>query len=329
MNNNLQISEPNTELMNDYNIKNASALLALIHGKSDSICRLFNREIIIDKSDLKTLNDMMINKLCLHNTSAVTTYIDITFSNKKVFSFKSWSEFESYNFSSINATTKSIFMQWDFLASINNYKIPQRHTVSVRISSSPNPSDFFKVLLSGGFDETHDIDIQSSTMICKVDFVNNTLAEELVNIAEHWNEICESPIKQKGCVRNFLSKHVNLLSHISEFFITLTLILLIAIPTKLAIINNLITITNEFVIYMLLVSLPIYIPIKNIANFGAKKTYFFFNRLMDTHIFKISKGDDKENQRIENASKFSKELTAFIINAIFSILLSLLFFILE
>ena len=82
---------------------------------------------------------------------------------------------------------------------ISNYEVPQRHTVNVRISSNPNPSDFFKVLLSGGFDESHDLDIQS----CTVDFVNNTLAEELVNVAEHWNELCECAYSKKGAGTSF------------------------------------------------------------------------------------------------------------------------------
>ena len=42
---------------------NISALLSLLHGKNDSICKLFNKEIKVDIVNLKQLNKMMCDKL--------------------------------------------------------------------------------------------------------------------------------------------------------------------------------------------------------------------------------------------------------------------------
>ncbi len=325
----LQPKKADIDLMNEQNIKNASALLALLHGKSDSICRLFKKEILVSKNELSSLNDSMISKLSLHNISAITTSIDITFSNKRILTFKSWVEFESYDFKSINSATKSIFIQWDFLALISNYEVPQRHTVSVRISSNPNPSDFFKVLLSGGFDESHDLDIQSCIMICKVDFVNNTLAEELVNVAEHWNELCECAYSKKGVVRPFLYIHRTGWAHIFEVWFTFCIALIIAIALKILIQNNLLMISNESLLYALVAVIPLSALVENIAHAGAKKIYNSFGDLMDIHIFSISTGDSKEQEKIEKNSRFGKEVFLFALNAIFSIVLSIIFFAIE
>lgn len=329
MKNSVQIRDENASLMNEHNLQNASALLALLHGKSDSICRLFKKEIIVGISDLKSLNDMMIEKLSLHNVSAITTSLDISFANKRIVTFKSWLEFEAYDFSAINSATKSVFIQWDFLALINNFEVPQRHTVSVRISSTPNPSDFFKVLLSGGFDEAHNFDIQSATMICKVDFVNNTLAEELVNVAEHWNELCECAYSKKGVIRRILTKRQNECANIFEKCLIISLMFLMAISMKLCIQREVFSVTNEFLLYAVIALIPIYSLVKNIAHSGGKMIYSTFGNLMDTHIFRISKGDKKENERIEKASKFGKEFTIFLVNAVFSIALSIIFFVIE
>ena len=93
------------ELMATQNLKNASAWLALMHGKSDSICRLFKKEILVNKHDLASLNQSMVDKLSLHNVSTIITSIDITFSNKRVLTFKSWQEFETFDFKTINSST--------------------------------------------------------------------------------------------------------------------------------------------------------------------------------------------------------------------------------
>lgn len=87
--------------------------------------------------------------------------------------------------------------------------------------------------------------------------------------------------------------------------------------------------TNEFLLYAFIVIIPLASLIKKIAHTGGKKIFDAFGDLMETHIFKLSKGDDKENERIEKASKFGKELTLFIINTAISIILSIIFFYLE
>ena len=317
----------NTGLMNENNLKNASSLLALLNGKSDSICRLFKKEIFIKKNDLSSLNDMMINKLSLHDVKAITTNIDITFSNKRVVTFKSWDEFKEYDFLKINSNTKSIFIQWDFLAKINNYGIPQRHTVSVRISSTPNPSDFFKVLLSGGFDENHDLDLQTSTMICKVDFINNTLAEELVNVAEQWNELCECAYSKKGAIRPFLSNHKSICAHIFEVCFYFSIFAIVALTLKILIQKNLLFLSNEIVLYVFISIFPFSYLVKKIGHAFAQKIFTSFGDLMYTHIFAISTGDNKEQKKIEKESRFGKELTIFLLNIIVSIVLSTVFFV--
>ena len=327
MNNNLV--ESNTVLMDDIAMKNASALLALLHGKTDSICRVFKKEIIVGKNELKQLNEMMITKLSLHTVKGITTSVDITFANKRILTFKTWDEFEKYDFIKENSITKSIFIQWDFFAEFNGYKVPQRHTVNVRISDTPNPSDFFKVLLSGGFDEAHDMDIQSSTMICKVDFINNALAEELVNVAGKWNDLCECSYTTKGKLSKILFSRRNECAHIFEICLIMCVISVVAIIIKIGLIKDLFIITKEMILYMILFAVPLSEAVKDIGHAGGKKIYNKFADLMDCHVFKISEGDRKENERIEKDSKITKELIMFIINALFSIVLSLIFFIIE
>lgn len=315
------------ELANEDNLRNASALLALLHGKSDSLCRLFNKEIIVGKNDVKSLNDSMISKLSLHNIGTITTSIDVSFSNKRIISFKSWDEFEVYDFSAINSPTKSLFIQWDFFANINGYEIPQRHTVSIRITTTPNPSDVFKVLLSGGFDEASEFDMQSATMICKVDFINNTLAEELVNVASSWNDLCECAYSKKGNIRPFLQLHRSALADIFHLSSFTSFFACLAIVLKILFNHNIIIANTKLIVYLIVFSQPLMAISSLISKNMSKNMYEKFGNLMEMHIFRLSKGDEKENIRIEEKGKYVKELVIFILNTLITVVVSFAFFI--
>ena len=166
-------------------------------------------------------------------------------------------------------------------------------------------------------------------MICKVDFVNNTLAEELVNVAGHWNELCECAYSKKGIVRSFLFKHRKGCAHIFEVSFVFCIALIIAITFKILIKKNLLVISNDFLLYTLIGIIPFSFMVKNIAHACGQKIFSAFGNLMDLHIFSISTGDSKEQERIEKDSRFGKELLVFILNAFFSIFLSIIFLAIE
>lgn len=310
------------------NIQNASALLALLHGKSDSICRIFQKEIIVSKEQIITLNDLIIEKLNLHNVPAITTSVDVVFNNKRIVTFKTFEEFKNYDFSIVNASTKSIFIQWDFFVQLK-YATPQRHTISVRIATNPNPSDLFKVLLSGGFDEADDISVQVATTICKVDFINNTLAEELINVVATWDDLCESAISQKGKIRKFLCLNNNAFANICKICCMTSICVLVAIVIKLLILSGNLFINNEFIIWVFFMIVPIGFGSEMIGKFFGKKLYDKFESLMEIHIFTLSKGDEKKNINIKNKSSYRKELIMFFINALITIILSVIFFLVD
>ncbi len=306
-------------------IQNASAVLALLHGKSDSICKVFNKEIIVTISQLKQLNQLIYNKLALHNIGEITTVLDIALANKKILTFKSWYEFELHDFSVDNSSINSIFVQWDFFVALN-HKLPQRHTVSVRISSSPKPSEFFKVILSGGLDEESDIEMRMHTTICKVDFINNTLAEELVNVVEGWNELCESAISKKGRLTKFLCINNDFFAHVIEICFQASAILLIAIIAKCALNQGWITFSNDTLFFLIISLIPLYKILNTISRSMGKEIYNKFGSLMEFHIFDITTGDKKKIEKINNSTDCRKQLFWFVINFLVTLALSLIFF---
>lgn len=271
----------------------------------------------------KTIND----KLWLNGVENIATTIDIVFNNKEILNFKSLEQLESYNFDILNCSTKSISLEWDFFVKINGYEIPQRHTVSVRIASSPMPSDLFKILLSGGFDESHDLDIQSSTMICKVDFINNILAEELINIVSNWNDLCENAIEEKGKVKRIIHSRRLLIASIAEICTIISFCAICAVGMKIFLNDNS-TFFYEYLPYFIIFSFPCVVAIKKISHFIANLFYDEFGEIMDIHIFNFTSGDKKMIEKCKINSDVKKQIFWLVVDIIISIILSIIFFVL-
>ena len=115
MNTEIQTNKDNGAIIpNENDLKNASAILSLLHGKADTNCKIFKKPIVVDKNGLQTLHQEILSKLQLHQIGEVVTSIDVSFSNRRFLSFKSWADFATYNFGMENCKIQSIVMQWDF-----------------------------------------------------------------------------------------------------------------------------------------------------------------------------------------------------------------------
>ena len=330
MNTELQTVEENGVIIpNEKDLKNASAILSLLHGKADSNCKIYKKPILVDKDGLQTLHQEILDKLQLHQVGDVVTSIDVSFSNRHFLSFKSWADFSAYNFGTENSKIQSVVMQWDFFIKLDHYQMPQRHTLNVRIASTPKPSDIFKVLLSGGFDEEHDIDIQGSTMIARVDFINSTLAEELLNVVSKWNELCDVAYTTRSKFRKFLYVSKTFFANLTEFFAMVSLVALLGIAVKLTNLVDVFSTVNANLIFAILALIPISNLFKDIGRFFGKKIYDKLDDVMEIHVFSISKGDKKAIDKIKRSSEYKKEVVIFVLNIVASVILSVIFFLID
>lgn len=321
-----EVTKNNGDLLSDENMKNASSLLALMHGKQDSICRVFDKEIFIDKRQLISLNEMICEKLTVNNTSTITTTIDVVFTNKKIITFKTWEEFEIKNFEYENSSVFSVYIQWDFFLKISSYAIPQRHTLSVRISSEPRPSDFFKAIINGGFDSEEEMIVQSCKLMAKVDFINNTLAEELLFVVEKWNGLCENAVSKVSKFNKLLFKNQRILPNISKIILTFTIMIIFAIAYILLINNEIINKFNYSPTAYLFLVFPIYELSNTIAISFGNLIYKKCSSAIKIHIFDITAGDKKTIEKNTKEASAKKEVILFILNAIVALIVSFIFF---
>ena len=142
-------------------------------------------------------------------------------------------------------------------------------------------------------------------------------------------DLCESAIVKKGKFRSFLFRQKGTIADASKFSVMYCICIVFSVLIKLLINHIKIDINSEFLFYLIILIVPVTSLLTSIGKSFGQSIYDKCGDLLDTHIFVISKGDKKENERIEERSKYSKEIFWFIANTIISLIMSFAFFIVD
>ena len=158
-----------------------------IKGKRDTDIKVFHKNKIINRGNLIELNQKIQDKLFHHETVTNLVSITLTFSDSDVKTFGNWLAFEAQEWNH-SCFTNSVVIEWEFSVIFPNHekKIPQPHSMRVRIGAGLRPNEYFQVLMSGA--EEYEISEAMSNMVFKIDFVNTIISNELKQIVIQWFE---------------------------------------------------------------------------------------------------------------------------------------------
>jgi hypothetical protein len=165
------------------------ACKALFHaftGRPDSKTSIFTRDVVIQPDSIANLHDRVIEKLRNHQIDGVGMQITLLAEHKNAIDFSDISDFASYNWAR-GDRTKQVLMKWDFIVRIPNYPVPQRHTLTVKISPSFSPMQMMRVVFSHDPSDLDVAEIEAGICIARVDFINSILADELMSLVDGWN----------------------------------------------------------------------------------------------------------------------------------------------
>jgi uncharacterized protein YlzI (FlbEa/FlbD family) len=186
-----------------------------LNAKPDTEIRLLKGDKILSLADIRSVKEQITAKLSNHEITTDVVSINFVLSHQKIKNYSSWREFEKENWETVNEKILSISISWDILIKLPKYEVPQRHSLKIRIGNPIPPKDFFQLMLtSDDISELIEID---SPSVCKVDFVNNILANELLNIIATWFEglkncpdsgLFEKLIKRQGKYVSEFIRHI-------------------------------------------------------------------------------------------------------------------------
>ena len=175
MNNQVQNNEEKTvAVINEIQIKQFQSLYYLFKGKRDTDIKLFDDNKQFTYFEIIELNNKIYKKLALHEKITDLINVTVGLDKNEIRTFGNWHEFTQTDWN-ISSRTKYISIEWDFNIILPNqsHKVPQTHTLRVRIGNNLKPSEMIQVVFQGS--EEYELEEIQSQMVCKIDFVNSQI----------------------------------------------------------------------------------------------------------------------------------------------------------
>ena len=317
---------PDNTLVAEIPKEGIKSLFHTLVGRPDSEEIILHRLIKISPDDIFQLKDAIIRKLDNHKVVSISIKIDIAFEDDRIKQFGSWKAFEDFNWISSEVTSE-VLIVFDFLVEMPNFKVPQRHTVSVRIMARPNPLRILRSIISEDFDKMDQIQDLKGPIICRVDFINNVLAKELIEVVKEWNKCCKLAFTENKFIK-FIRRHPNFLDYLFKY-LTLSVMSILAVTILYEITSpikdsSLLTFGNFKILFSwaLLAIVGILLMnevVKKIFSYAYNAFRNYGKRFL---VFELSNGDKEKQKEVIRTD--SNNIYKFILGSGFNILLNII-----
>lgn len=318
------------ELMtNEEAYKNFKSFYYLLKATPDSVTKVFNKDAIINVSNICELNQRVVTKVRNHfEEKGFYVSVHVSFSNKKSIDFGSWYEFENRQWHESEKIV-SVVITWSFLLKLPKYDFPQEHSLMVKMSSSLKPGEMLNLIFSGNIEDVEEIEHNFFPIVARVDFIDRDLGDEFINIVNTWVEGLELNSNKKSKIASFLCKNKMKVVLLTKNFFSVILlglgiilfnieILKINVPT----IGEL-TVTSFLSIFNLVFAfVVIFLLSKSISKFFARGILDNLDDFGKVHTFDITKGDRNEQKILKEANK--KNISLIIAKSSLNVFLNIL-----
>mgnify|MGYP007098661058 CR=1 FL=1 len=308
-------------------IKEFQSLYYALNARPDTITKLFFNKVILEMSDILTLEDMIKEKLALHYQEGQfgKTSVTVTTNKHKVYEFDDIELFRVHNWNS-SESIEGIVLTWDFYIVISGYENPQRHKLTVKLSSGLRPEEVINLIFSGKLEDVQSIEAQQATIVAQMDFIDNLLGQEFLNIVENWVNLLQAHSEKNKFIlllkrfRKYVAYYMNYLL----FFLTLATLLIgfnmMMRQLEVAVISEFtIQQFNNCVNYIVISAIICYI-ILHIGRNAANKVFRRLVEYGEDFIFNITKED--QNRYKKTQQQETKSVVVVFVHLAFSIILN-------
>lgn len=303
----LLVVQEDTNSVSLYNqtLEQFKSLFYLVKGKRDTQIKLFSDNKTFTRAALIELNEKIQEKLLLHNVTNKLVTISVILSNNHIKFYGNWNEFLKERWDT-SEETDSVTISWDFEMILPNRlnTIPQTHSLKVRFGKELKPGEILQIMMIGG--DENEIEESQAQMVAKVDFVNATIATELLEKVNEWYKAL--PLKkEENQINIFLNKNSNVIMLLTEILIIIAGLTLF-FPIAQYLLNDSIKLStsSEFLKYNFYLVAGVFITFTvftRIGSFYSRKIYHVIDKLHGTPLFELTSGDKNELTRIMRLNK--------------------------
>lgn len=325
MNNDTKLLQKNPE---EVNITEYKAAFYQLLAKPDSVTKVFNRDVIIEIDDIYDLNDRICKKFEHYQEAGFLIQSNIKYSDGKTKVFPNWGSLLGHTWHE-SESLNNIVITWEFNVIFPGLKVPERHTLMVKLSNGLRPEEMINLVFTGKIEEIEEMDNNLFPVVARVDFIDRVLGDELLNIVENWvKSLQDSPVqksktmlflkKNKGKVCSLINWITNIVIMISSVWIAGKYILSLGFDNLLEVSS----IQFVHIIYAMFLCVAVWIFSKKIIG---DLTDFLFNRLRmygENALFNITKGDRNKQDRLRRKEKASR--VVIFANLAFTIVINIM-----
>lgn len=297
----------NSELMtiseHQQAMENFKAFYYQMNAKPDCKSIIYNKNIRIDRDDLIDLSTKIVNKFKNHyDDEGYKINIHLSFSDRKTVDFATWESFSDFVWP--NTKLGSIVIEWEYLLRLPGYKYPQLHRLIVKISDGIRPEEMLNLLIAGRLEEIDELEKGIYPLAARVDFVNNVISDELLQIVREWADgvrLIDKNRKFLFKLRMVRRQIAYLLNYLTTF-VVLTCGLVytnISLSNSTFKIIELSSVDIQKIINSLFVFMVFVFVVYKISQLISNYIYKTLEDFGDNHVFKITKDDKKEIEKIQ------------------------------
>lgn len=315
----------------DEEISNLSikTVFHLLTGKPDSKSKVFNRNVCIDMNSLDDLYDRIARKLKVHynQSTVVNVSIHIVFDDKRSLNFSGWDDYKKKQITN-PSSIRNITLIWNALLKLPEFEIPQRHKLTVKLSDGMRPQELLNLVFSGKIEEVEDISVDSPVVV-SVDFIDQQIGDELINIVSEWVETVLENEKRHSKFMQLMVKHKRKIAYFLNWITTIFSIVCVFLVLRASMLKNGTVLLGKLKVNILVGWLTIIILGIIICFLIYRISYYLANNIFrvleyhgETHNFKITNGDKNEIKRIdyENENNWKKVLRNIGVTVLINVL---------
>lgn len=271
-----------------------------LNAKPDTEIRLFQENKRITRDNIIEINDLVLEKLNTEPTyGEIITSTVLQLSEKKVLDFGRWESFIEKDLN-ISNKVQSVSIKWDFLLNLPGYKIPQRHTLRLRLGSQIRPNEIIHIVLESENDS--EIDEMSANAVCKVDFISDVISAELLGVIERWHAALPTS-DSFSLLEKFLHKKAREISDFLDYFSYVVGIAVIILISNLSFVEE--QILNDLPNLFKFAGFSI-IFIVMVRFFGGVFSIYLYKKMRTIKhypIFLVTRGDANKFEEVKTKNK--------------------------
>lgn len=326
------MAEDDTQLLtissDEQFLKNFKAVYTAMTAKPDCRSKAYPTNVIIGLDDIYDLNERICEKFKVqYENIGFSVNVNVTIEGRQKLEFPTWLSFQEHKWAESEIIT-GIVLTWEFNIKLPKISVPQRHTLTVKLSNGIRPEEMIGLILSGKLEKMQEVEQGVCPVVARVDFVDPGIGNEVLEIVSVWVKGLRRCDFEKGKITLFLQRNKRKLAYVLNYSTTLVALVCALVIVNRFLLSLSISTLGEFQVSQLCQLINLIFRCGVFCFLVNKVSELFCNAIFkilteygDEHTFDITKGDKKQQEKFRNNEK--KDRMKILVNFSFNVLINI------